>query len=92
MGSPEITIRTPIKIEKLKDQQIMQIYSGQTFTLFVNEKWDVFGCGLNDCCQLSMETQKNGSNTWMNDVVIPKKIDSLTNAIILNVDCGTNHS
>jgi alpha-tubulin suppressor-like RCC1 family protein len=38
----------PRKIEALNDEQISKIYCGSTFSLFLNKKGELFGCGMND--------------------------------------------
>lgn len=45
VNSPEIQVRIPVRIESLRNSQIMQIFSGQTFSMFVNDRRDIFGCG-----------------------------------------------
>merc|ERR1711879_764157 len=62
-------ITTPIRINSVKNQQITQAYSGQTFSLFVNDRREVFGCGSNDFCQLGIESQKmSGKSGRSNDI------------------------
>lgn len=36
----------------MKDEQIAKIYCGATFSLFLTESGELYGCGMNDLGQL----------------------------------------
>jgi len=40
----------------LRDKQIRRVYCGSTFTLFLSENGELYGCGMNDLGQLGLDT------------------------------------
>ncbi|KRX08322.1 Regulator of chromosome condensation 1/beta-lactamase-inhibitor protein II [Pseudocohnilembus persalinus] len=53
-----LIIREPILLEKIKHIKIQQIFAGATFSMFMNEKKELYSCGLNDQNQLGQEKQQ----------------------------------
>jgi len=51
-GQRDSTVHEPRRIEYLKDEQIAKIYCGATFSLFLTESGELYGCGMNDLGQL----------------------------------------
>lgn len=58
-GQQESTVPEPRKIEALKDENIAKIYCGSTFSLFLTESGELYGCGMNDLGQLAPEDIQN---------------------------------
>jgi alpha-tubulin suppressor-like RCC1 family protein len=50
-----LQIKYPVRIDKLGSTKIVEIYAGSTFSLFLNEKRELYATGLNDYCQLALE-------------------------------------
>jgi alpha-tubulin suppressor-like RCC1 family protein len=38
----------PTLIESLKDEKVVKIFCGATFSLFLTSNGELFGCGMND--------------------------------------------
>ena len=95
-----LQVRQPTRIESLKSTTITKIYAGQTMSLFINDRRNIFGCGLNDHSQLNIDAPsdftKNPnssiSTNKINAIYTPRKIEFMSNAIIKDIDCGSNHS
>lgn len=95
-------IKEPVLIDKLASVKITEIYAGYTFSLFLNDKKELYACGLNDYAQLGIEKNvtvvdlKNNkavsSNNKFSEITVPKKVDAFTSMPILKVACGENHS
>ena len=47
-GMDKSKVPEPKQIDSLNDEQISKIYCGSTFSLFLNKKGELFGCGMND--------------------------------------------
>lgn len=45
-------VMEPRKIDTLNDEEISKIYCGSTFSLFLSNKGELYGCGMNDLGQL----------------------------------------
>lgn len=97
-----IQVKEPTVIEKLAHAKITEIFAGSTFSLFLNDRKELYGCGLNDYNQLGIERTvtkitnldnfRQSSSNKTTESAIPKKIDCFTSMPILNVACGENHS
>jgi alpha-tubulin suppressor-like RCC1 family protein len=99
-----LQVKEPVVIEKLAHTKITDIFAGSLFSLFLNDKKELFGCGLNDYNQLGLEKtipkfQNNNLDNYRqiasnktNECAVPKKIDCFTSMPILNVTCGEDHS
>lgn len=91
-------------MERLSNVKITDIFAGSTFSLFLNDKKELYGCGLNDYNQIGLEknvTRINhnldhyrhvSSSNKTTECPVPRKIDCFTSMPILNVACGENHS
>jgi alpha-tubulin suppressor-like RCC1 family protein len=49
-------VHEPNEITALKHERIQKIFCGATFSLFMTEKGDLYGCGMNDLGQLGLDT------------------------------------
>jgi alpha-tubulin suppressor-like RCC1 family protein len=100
-----LQIREPTVLAKLTNIKITEIFAGSTFSLFMNDKNELYGCGLNDYNQLGLEqsvirittgldkfrSPQVGSSKTLESAV-PRKLDCFTSIPILRVSCGENHS
>lgn len=98
-----LQVKEPVLIERLGNMKVKEIFAGSTFSLFLNEKKELYGCGLNDYNQLgieksvtkinnNLEQYRHASFNRTTESPIPKLIDCFTYMPILNVACGENHS
>ncbi len=98
-----LQVKEPVVIERLANARITEIFAGSTFSLFLNDKKELYGCGLNDYNQLGLEKNimrvnnnldhlRHVASNKNNESAVPKKIDCFTSMPILNVACGENHS
>jgi len=98
-----LQVKEPKLIDKINHMKTKEIFSGSTFSLFLNEKKELYGCGLNDYNQLgieksvtkinnNLENYRHASFNRTTESPIPKLIDCFTYMPILNVACGENHS
>ena len=87
-------ISKPIINKYLSDIKIKEIYSGNNFSIFKNEKSELLTCGNNDKIQLGIIDNLKVSNnmtTHCNDFILPTQIESFINFKVLKVSCGENH-
>ena len=98
-----LQVKEPVLIEKLSNMKIKEIFAGSTFSLFLNEKKELYACGLNDSSQLgieksvtkinnNLENYRHASFNKTTESPVPKLIECFTYMPILNVACGENHS
>ena len=75
---------------------IKDISSGKTFSMFINEKNELFGCGINDLFQCGIQ-EKNPKNHIFNpeiecfDFIIPTMLKCFFNMKVEKVSCGEGH-
>ena len=101
-GPYGLQVREPALIEKLNHTKVTEIFAGSTFSLFLNDKKELFGCGLNDNNQLGIEKNvtrvnnldnfRNAPQAKLHESGVPRKVECFTSMPILNVACGENHS
>lgn len=74
----------------LRNKNIKRVYCGSTFTLFLSENGELYGCGMNDLGQLGLDTfmedmtlasmhrqnsnAMNNNNNNTTDVIRPTKV------------------
>ena len=86
----------PEIIEYLKDEKIIDIKCGKTFTMFINDKYELYACGVNDLNQLGI-TEPCSKEHVINkeiqcyDCVFPTKVDCFLNMKVLKIACGEGH-
>ena len=56
VGMEKSKVYEPQEINGLKHERITKIICGATFTLFLTDKGDLYGCGVNDLGQLGLDT------------------------------------
>jgi alpha-tubulin suppressor-like RCC1 family protein len=93
----------PQEIVALKNMRIQKVLAGATFTLFLTDKGELYGCGLNDLGQLGLDNQseelqaslekaKRGKHHNTTDVTYPKKVICFEGYQLSNLACGENHA
>jgi len=97
-----LQVLEPVLVDKLMNVNITDIYAGATFSLFLSDKKELYGCGLNESNQLGIEknvtkvtTQLERFNSMATrslDSAFPKKLDCFTSMPVLQVTCGEAHS
>ena len=61
---------------------------GKTFTMFLNEKGELYSCGVNNEFQLGI---KKFSKALCYDIIIPTRVDAFINMKVLKIACGESH-
>lgn len=98
-----LQVKEPALLKNLAHMKIKEIYAGSTFSLFLNEKKELLGCGLNDYNQLgiektvtkinnNLENYRHASSHRTTESPVPKLIDCFTCMPVHTVACGENHS
>ena len=88
---------TPEKIEEINDENVVEIKCGKTFSMFINNKGDLYACGVNDLNQLgiqempSKEHLYNKNEEMCYDFVFPTKVDYFLNMKVESIACGEGH-
>ena len=87
----------PEEIEEIKKENIVDIKCGKTFSMFINNKGELFACGVNDLHQLGIQEKPsrehlfNQSEEMCYDFVYPTKVDYFLNMRVLKISCGEGH-
>jgi len=87
---------TPEFIDYLENEKIIDIKCGKTFSMFINDKNELYACGVNDLNQLGLNetfSKEHLSNKEMScfDFVYPTKVDCFLNMKVLKISCGEGH-
>ena len=99
LGMEKSKVMEPRKIEALNDETISKIFCGSTFSLFLTNNGELYGCGMNDLGQLGedisndlsvLENARIGKNQT-SDITIPTQVSSLQGISINTVACGESH-
>ena len=91
-GMQKTRIFTPTLLNEFetKNNKISKVYCGKTFTIFVNEKDELYSTGINDLNQCGIDNN-SFSNGICNDIVTPIKIEMFMRMKIINISCGESH-
>ena len=91
-GMQKTRIFTPTLVNEFdsKNNKIAKVYCGKTFTIFVNEKDELFSTGINDLNQCGIDNNSI-ANDLCNDIVTPIKIEMFMRMKIINISCGESH-
>ena len=87
----------PEKIESLEEEKICDIKCGKTFSIFVNNKGELFTCGVNDLYQLGIQDNPPKEHLFDKDedtcydFVNPTKVDYFLKMKVKNIACGEGH-
>ena len=84
---------TPQYIKYLENENIKDIQCGKTFTMFTNDKKELFGTGVNDLNQLGISDmpQMRKNEIMCYDIVFPTRLDSLIGLKVQKISCGEGH-
>lgn len=52
LGMEKSKVMEPKKIDSLNGENVSRIFCGSTFSLFLTDKGELYGCGMNDLGQL----------------------------------------
>ena len=95
-GLSKSRIFVPNLIQDLNEEKIIDVKCGKTFSMFINDKNELFACGVNDLYQLGV-TESSSKEHLFNketpcyDYVYPIKIDCFLNMKVLKISCGEGH-
>jgi E3 ubiquitin-protein ligase HERC4 len=86
----------PENIKCLENENIIDIKCGKTFTMFINDKNELFACGVNDLNQLGLiesfsREHLTNKSIQCYDFVFPTKVDCFINMKVLKIACGEGH-
>ena len=87
----------PEIIEALDDEKICHIKCGKTFSMFVDNKGELFACGVNDLYQLGIQENPPKEHLFDKDedscydFVSPTKVDYFLKMKVKNIACGEGH-
>ena len=99
VGMEKSKVPEPTKVEALKEEKVVKIYCGATFSLFLTAQGDLYGCGMNDLGQLgedifndlgALERARAGQ-MQTSDVTVPTHVSSLQGIQIQSLACGEAH-
>lgn len=87
---------TPEIIDYLENEKIKDIKCGKTFSMFINDKNELYACGVNDLNQLGLnetfsKDHLNNKELSCFDFVYPTKVDCFLNMKVLKISCGEGH-
>ena len=84
---------TPQYIKYLENENITDIQCGKTFTMFTNNKNEIFATGVNDLNQLGIidRPQMRKNEIICYDIVFPTKLDYLIEKKVQKLSCGEGH-
>ena len=87
----------PEKIGSLDEEKICEIKCGKTFSMFVNNRGELFACGVNDLYQLGIQDKPPKDHLFDKeedtcyDFVLPTKVDYFLKMKVKNIVCGEGH-
>ena len=93
-GMSKSRVLEPKLIENFDN--VIDISSGKTFSMFINEKNELFACGINDLLQCGIG-EKNPKNHVFNpeidcfDFIIPTQLKCFFSMKVEKVSCGEGH-
>jgi len=103
LGMEKSKVYEPTELVELRGEDIREIFCGGTFSLFLNETGEIFGCGINDIGQLGMdnlqgmqdekaiERNKKKNMGSVTDIVRPTKMICFEGLPFSKIACGENH-
>ena len=95
-GLTKSRIFSPHLVKGLNEEKIIDVQCGKTFSMFINDKNELFACGVNDLNQLGINESISKEHLYSGetpcyDIVMPIKIDCFLNMKVLKVSCGEGH-
>ena len=96
-GLRKSRVFTPKKIKTFENKELIKdIQCGKTFSMFINNKGELYSCGVNDLKQLGIEYSpprnhvKNNDNQCK-DFIIPTKLYCFAFMKVEKISCGEAH-
>ena len=84
-------IPTVVKEFDKKNENIIKVFCGKTFTIFLNDKYELYSTGINDLNQCGIDNKLVENINLCNDIVTPIKIEMFMRMKIINISCGESH-
>lgn len=82
---------TTIKDFDKNNNAIAKVFCGKTFTIFLNQKDELFSTGINDLNQCGIDNKLVANVNLCNDIISPIKIEMFIRMKIINISCGESH-
>jgi len=82
---------TIIKDFDKNNNAIAKVFCGKTFTIFLNQKDELFSTGINDLNQCGIDNKLVENINLCNDIISPIKIEMFIRMKIINISCGESH-
>ena len=84
---------TPQYIKYLENENIIDIHCGKTFSMFINDRKEIFGTGVNDINQLGINEKPliKKNEIMCYDIVFPTILDYLIEKKVQKLSCGEGH-
>ena len=96
-GLKNSIIYKPQIIKSLYKEKICDIKCGKTFSMFIDEKGELYASGVNDLNQLGIQDNPSKEHLYDKeeatcfDFVFPIKVDYFLNMKVENISCGEGH-
>jgi len=58
MGNQSSVINLPTKVDSLKGVNIVRVFCGATYSMFLSDQEELYACGMNDLGQLGIDTSQ----------------------------------
>ena len=84
-------VPTIVKEFDKKNENIIKVFCGKTFTIFLNKKHELYSTGINDLNQCGIDNKLVENINLCNDIVTPIKIEMFMRMKIINISCGESH-
>lgn len=86
----------PLRFDKKRKMKnvsssLMQVFAGQTFTLFLDSNGQLLGCGMNDLLQLGIDNSRRNGLPSSTECSVPTVIESMEGMDLIDISCGSNH-
>ena len=77
-------------------EKVKTVKCGKTFTMFITDNDELYGCGVNDLYQLGIGDNPPNDHLYRKDMqcydfVIPTRIESLLSMKVEKIACGEGH-
>ena len=92
-GLQKSRVFTPTIIQEFDKNNlgIVKVFCGKTFTIFLNQKDELYSTGINDLNQCGIDNKYVENINLCNDIITPIKIEMFIRMKIINISCGESH-